>query len=210
MNANDHRPNGLQLGLVTDNGDPDGRGRVQVRLVATDLVVWCPVLTPSAGDGYGVACLPRLDELVVVGFLGPDQPVVLGALWAGAGQAPDDASPVEDNYLIRTPGGSRIRIDDSAPSVQIETPAGHRIAIDEGAGELVIERDGDRIRLSAGGIEVRSASQVQVDAGNVNVSASFVQVDCPMVRFSGVVSCDTLMSNSVVSASYSPGAGNIW
>ena len=37
-----------------------------------------------------------------------------------------------------------------------------------------------------------------------------VQVDAGMSSFSGVVRCDTLISNSVVSASYTPGAGNIW
>ena len=35
-------------------------------------------------------------------------------------------------------------------------------------------------------------------------------VDAGMSKFSGVVQCDTLISNSVISASYTPGAGNIW
>ena len=35
-------------------------------------------------------------------------------------------------------------------------------------------------------------------------------IDAAMSQFSGVVRCDTLISNSVVSASYTPGAGNVW
>jgi hypothetical protein len=35
-------------------------------------------------------------------------------------------------------------------------------------------------------------------------------VNAAAAKFSGVVQCDTLISNSVVSQSYSPGAGNIW
>jgi hypothetical protein len=31
-----------------------------------------------------------------------------------------------------------------------------------------------------------------------------------MVKVSGVVKCDTLITNSVVSASYTPGAGNLF
>jgi hypothetical protein len=31
-----------------------------------------------------------------------------------------------------------------------------------------------------------------------------------MSKFSGVVQCDTLVTNSVVASSYTPGAGNIW
>jgi hypothetical protein len=36
-----------------------------------------------------------------------------------------------------------------------------------------------------------------------------MQVDAGMARFSGVVQCDTLIANSVVSSSYTPGAGNL-
>ncbi len=37
-----------------------------------------------------------------------------------------------------------------------------------------------------------------------------VTVDAAISQFSGVVHCDTLITNSVVSPSYTPGAGNIW
>jgi hypothetical protein len=49
-----------------------------------------------------------------------------------------------------------------------------------------------------------------VNASQVNVSAGMVQVDAGMSRFSGVVQCETLITQSVVSAAYTPGAGNIW
>ena len=37
-----------------------------------------------------------------------------------------------------------------------------------------------------------------------------VKVDAGMSTFSGVVKADTVICNSIVSASYTPGAGNIW
>jgi hypothetical protein len=37
-----------------------------------------------------------------------------------------------------------------------------------------------------------------------------VTIDAGMTKASGVVECDTLIANSVVAASYTPGAGNIW
>jgi hypothetical protein len=49
-----------------------------------------------------------------------------------------------------------------------------------------------------------------VNAATVEVSAGMVTVNAGMSKFSGVVQCDTLISNSVVSASYTPGAGNVW
>ena len=37
-----------------------------------------------------------------------------------------------------------------------------------------------------------------------------VTVDAAFSKFSGVVQCDTLISNSVISVSYTPGLGNLW
>ena len=46
--------------------------------------------------------------------------------------------------------------------------------------------------------------------GTVDVSAGMVTVNAGMSKFSGVVQADTVITNSVISASYSPGVGNIW
>jgi hypothetical protein len=37
-----------------------------------------------------------------------------------------------------------------------------------------------------------------------------VTVDAALSLFSGVVQCDTLISNAVISTSYTPGIGNLW
>ena len=55
-----------------------------------------------------------------------------------------------------------------------------------------------------------SAAKVTVKASTAEISASMLTVNAGMSKFSGVVQADTVVSNSVVSASYSPGAGNIW
>jgi hypothetical protein len=49
---------------------------------------------------------------------------------------------------------------------------------------------------------------VTVSAGTAEVSAGLLTVDAGLTRFAGVVECATLITNSVVSASYTPGAGN--
>ncbi len=64
--------------------------------------------------------------------------------------------------------------------------------------------------LSPDGVAVRSSGQVSVDASTVTVNAASVTVNAGMSRFSGVVQADTVITNAVVSASYTPGAGNIW
>lgn len=210
MSPNSHAPGALQLGQVIDNEDPESRGRLQVRLVALDVEVWCETMTASAGEDYGMSLLPKRDELVVVGFLGPELPVVLGALWQGSNQQPEQARPVEDNYLIKTPGGSELRMDDSTPSVEIKTQAGYRVLIDEGSGEIKIERDSQTITMSSSAIEIRSSGQVTIDASTLSITAGTVNIDAGMTQASGVVQCSTLIAQLVNGTSYTPGAGNIW
>lgn len=201
----------LHLAAVTDTVDPDDRGRIKLRLHSTGLELWAPVVTLGAGPGYGVSCLPRRGEQVVVAFLSPEQPLVLGAVWSGSGSAPAEASPVEERYLVQTPAGIKVLLDDGqGPRVRIETPAGYHLTLDDQGAKVTVEKGGERIEMSAAGISITTSARVEVQAAQVSVSAGMVQVDAGMSRFSGVVQCDTLISNSVVSASYTPGAGNIW
>jgi uncharacterized protein involved in type VI secretion and phage assembly len=203
----------LHLGVVTDSADPDSRGRVKVRLHSLGLELWAPVVTLGAGAGYGVSCLPRVAEQVVVAFLSPEQPLVLGAVWSGASSAPSDASPVEERYVVRTPAGIQVMLEDGqqGAKVKIETPAGYHLTIDEGnGGKVTVEKASEKIEMSASGISITTSAKVKVDAPQVEVNASMVQVNAGMSKFSGVVQCDTLISNAVVSASYTPGAGNVW
>lgn len=203
---------GLQLGRVADNLDPDGRGRVKVRLLTLDLELWASVTTLSAGSGYGVAMLPRVDEIVVLGFLSPELPVVLGSLWSGASSLPSEANPEEDHYLVKSPAGTVLVFDDAdGPKIEISTPQGYKISITDGnGGEILIERGGQSVKLSSSEIAVQSSGTVSVQASQVKISAGMVQVDAGMSKFSGVVQADTVIANAVVGTSYTPGAGNIW
>ena len=201
----------LHLASVTDNADPSSRGRIKLRLATTGLETWAAVIVPSAASGYGVSLLPRIGEQVVVAFVSPDLPLVLGAVWAGASSQPTDAAPVNDRYLIQTPAGIKVLLDDQAPSLKLETPAGYHLTItDSGSGTVTVEKGSEKIEMSASGITLTTSGKVTVQASSVDVSASTVNVDASMSKFSGVVKCDTLISNAVVSSSYTPGAGNIW
>jgi uncharacterized protein involved in type VI secretion and phage assembly len=204
---------GLQLGRVTDNADPEGRARVRVRLLALPgLEVWAGVVAPSAGNGYGVSLVPRVDEVVVLAFVSPEMPLVLGSLWTGGGAAPPEADPQEDVYLLRTPRGVVLELDDGdGPRLEVRTPQGYSIVVTDGdGGEIRITRGGQSVTLGASEVSVVSSGPVNVQAAQVSISAGMVQVDAGISKFSGVVQADTVITNAVVSSSYTPGAGNIW
>ena len=202
----------LHLGRVTDNADPDGRGRVRVRLFALDLEVWASALAPSAGRGYGAALIPRIDEVVVLAFVTPEVPVVLGAIWSGSSALPSEADPEDDVYCLRTPAGVLVELDDGdGPSLTLTTPQGYSIKVTDGeGGEIAVTRGGQSVKLTASEISIQSSGTVSVQASQVKVSAGMVQVDAGMSKFSGVVQADTVIANAIVGTSYTPGAGNIW
>jgi hypothetical protein len=93
---------------------------------------------------------------------------------------------------------------------RLRTRGGLEIVLDDKAGEVTISGQGSRIRIDASGITIQCAAKLEIDATAVKVNASMLEVTAGLSKFSGVVQCDTLVTNSVVASSYTPGAGNIW
>jgi len=203
----------LHMAQVVDNADPESRGRIQVQLQATDVRVWASVVSSSAGDGYGTSFIPRIDEIVVLAFVAPDLPLVLGSIWSGQNSIPENADPHEDHYVVRTPAGTVMEFDDNdGPKLEIQTRQGHKLTISDGnGGEIEIMRGAQSMKMTAAAITIKSGGQINIESGGpVNVTAPIVSVSAAMSTFSGTVKADTVISNSVISASYTPGAGNIW
>jgi phage baseplate assembly protein gpV len=95
--------------------------------------------------------------------------------------------------------------------LHVRTPGGLEVHLDDATGRVTITNgQGSTIRLDTTGVVIEGAARVAVNASQVKISAGMVEVDAGMAKFSGVVQCDTLIANSVVAASYTPGAGNIW
>ena len=170
----------------------------------------CQCCVPSAGQDYGTSFLPRLDEIVVVSFISHDMPMVLGSVWQGAESQPEEATPAEEKYAVKTPSGTVFEFSDEEPKASLTTRSGYNITIDESSSEIRIERGTQTVTLSTSSIDIGSSGPVNINAATVNVSASMVQVDAGMSKFSGVVQCDTIIATSVVGTTYTPGAGNIW
>ena len=72
------------------------------------------------------------------------------------------------------------------------------------------DADGNEIWLEPGKVSIRAAGVLRISAAKVEIDAGEVDVNAVVAKFAGVVQCDTLVANSVVAASYAPGAGNIW
>ena len=214
---------GVFLAEVGDIRDPEDLARVQVRLHSAngldgqDLPVWARMLCAGAGSNRGSYWMPDVGDQVVVGFLQGDVrfPVVLGGLWHGNAAPPERMDSAGQNHLkvLRSRNGVKLTLDDQdgQEKLVLETPGGCKLTLKDGPGSCeLIDSNGNSIKLETAGITVTASAKVTVNASTVEVSAGMVTVNAGMSKFSGVVQCDTLISNSVVSASYTPGAGNIW
>ena len=213
--------NGVYPAIVIDNVDPENTGRLKVRLPQVlvsgerGYEVWARIATLMAGANRGTWFIPDVNDEVVVAFEQGDlsRPYVLGALWNGANPPPEKMEVDNSKKLLRSRNGVKITLDDQGgrESVIIETPGGQKLTLEDGPGAVVrTDSNGNSVELKTNGITVNAASKVTLNASTVEINAGLLSVSAAVSKFSGVVQCDALISNSVVSQSYTPGAGNIW
>ncbi len=209
--------------LVTDVNDPDGQGRVRIRLPwspdsnGAAYEAWARLATLMGGNNRGSWFIPDVNDEVLVAFESGDtrRPYVLGGLWNGQDTPPEsmDGAGLNNLKAIRSRNGVKITLDDSdgQETLILETPAGQTITLKDGPGSIEArDSNSNTVKMETAGITVTASAKVTINASLVAVSAGMVTVNAGMSRFSGVVQADTVISNSVISASYTPGAGNIW
>lgn len=224
-NATGERFYGVYPALVVQLRDPvpPQMSQVGIRLpwLSDDdgLELWARYAGPASGHASGAWFLPDIGDEVLVAFEGGDlrRPYVLGGLWNGRDVPPEtlEAGAAGQPRSITTRGGARILLEDGPEGgrISIETPWGHSVLLATGpdGGETrVRDAAGSELRLGGGEVTIQAPLRVTVAASTVELEAGMVDVRAGLTRFTGVVQCDTLITNSVVSSSYTPGAGNVW
>ena len=219
--SNDFRPDGdapryfgLYPAIVTNLVDQDGLGRIEVSfpwLGADGATVraWATLLSPYADQDQGFQVLPERDTQVVVGFEAGSlrRPYIVGSAWNGKESLPVSPEKANNKRIIKTRSGSILEFDDTGGAVKVtlSTKSGHQLILKDSPQEVSLEhQNGCKITMNAAG-------QVKINAtSTVDITASVVNVHAPMALFDGTIKCTTLITTSVVSSSYTPGAGNIW
>ncbi|GIK37853.1 MAG: hypothetical protein BroJett011_16860 [Chloroflexota bacterium] len=154
QNGNGHG-HGLTIGLVTNNRDPEGMGRVKLKfpwLSEQEESTWARISSPMAGDGRGFFYLPEINDEVLVAFEHGDihRPYVLGVLW-GKDKPPLSAEEAVggdkkvNKRILKSRSGHRIVLDDTAGQEKIE------IIDKSGNNSVVINTATNNITIQAGG-----------------------------------------------------------
>ncbi len=213
------------IAQVVSVDDPENLSRVQVRLVnfdgpdEQDGPLWARVAAPFAGAGRGAFLLPDVGDEVLVVFVNGDSrfPVVVGGMWSGNAEAPESlggAGDRVDRWTIVGKAGTRVAIIEENPGeavIKLTTPGGVRGELTDSAGGRVeFEVSGTTITADPNGVSITTGGKVTVQASQVEVTAGQVSVNAAMSTFSGIVKCDVMQATTVVAATYTPGAGNVW
>ena len=135
-----------QMATVLSNADPQGKGRVRVRMnwqTNGMQTGWVRVMTPDGGSSddvksnRGFVFIPEVGDQVLLGFRhgDPARPYVLGSLFngttgGGGGQGNNCKS-------LTTRSGSSLKLDDSAGSVTLHDKGGVSMNFDGGGNSTL-------------------------------------------------------------------------
>jgi uncharacterized protein involved in type VI secretion and phage assembly len=189
MNPLTTRISGVVVGIVTNNEDPDGLGRVKLKfpwLSQEDESHWARVASPMAGKDRGLYLLPEVEDEVLVAFEQGDVrfPNVIGSLWNGRDTPPEKNDDGKNNVrVLKSRSGHVVRLNDEEgkESIEIIDKSGkNSITISTADNSVTIKTEKDitlsapngAIKLDAGSIEMKSSQDTKIDAANFSAKSS--------------------------------------
>lgn len=179
------------VGIVTNNKDPKGWGRVKVKfptLTEEHASHWARVVALGAANSRGFDCLPEVNDEVLVGFEHGDihRPYIIGGVWNGKDAPPEK---VDDSIqggkvrlrTIKTRTGHTLQFVEedkggSKTGVRVETTKGHKIYLNDSEACIDIEtKGGHKIKMDDQGkaISLDSTGNLSIKAkGNIEIKAN--------------------------------------
>jgi uncharacterized protein involved in type VI secretion and phage assembly len=151
---------GKYRGIVVNNNDPTGRGRLEVLVPAVmrEQPVWALPCAPYAGANMGMYMIPEPKSGVWVEFEAgdPSYPIWVGCFW-GDDEAPKNergAEAAPPTKIVRSQKGLMVTLDDERQAITLS------------------DRDGSNlvtIEVQQGKVTVKGAQTVVVEAPQIEL-----------------------------------------
>ncbi|MEY9418068.1 uncharacterized protein involved in type VI secretion and phage assembly [Bradyrhizobium japonicum] len=170
---------GLAVGIVTDNKDPEGLARVRVRLpwqTSGHSSYWARIAMLMAGDGRGTYFLPEIGDEVLIGAENgdPSHLYVIGVVWNGKQKPPENNDDGKnDRRVIYSRSGHRLLFDDGAqPRVELLLADKKRLVLDQN-GVTLDDDKGNKlvIESSSGAITIASTASLKLKSQTISIEA---------------------------------------
>lgn len=151
---------GVVVGLVTNNKDPQGLGRVKVKYPGLDDLdesPWVRIASPMAGQNRGFYYLPEINDEVLIAFEQGSvrRPYLLGMLWNGP-----DKPPAANQAVVDGDGKVNKRI--------IRSRSGHEIVLDDTSGQeqiVISDQAGNTITMAKDAMTIKVKGNLEIEAG---------------------------------------------
>jgi len=179
--------NGVAIGIVTNNQDPDGMGRIKVHfpwLSDENESFWARISTLMAGNDRGSFFIPEVDDEVLVAFGYGDinEPYIIGSLWNGVDLPPETNSDGKNNIRkIKSRSGHEIIFNDNdeqqQENMEIHTKAGHKIVLDDSSGSekiLIMDKSESNyieIDSNQNSMKIESSMQLNIKSQDITIEA---------------------------------------
>jgi len=202
-------------GTVTDNQDPDKRGRLRLlvpSVLGNEETDWAlPCLPYGGGAGYGLFMVPANNAQVWVEFEEGDihRPIWTGVFWQQGSDVPTDASRSDPtNQLWQTPAGHILELDDKSGdehirlhhkggaeavidkdgSISLTDQQGAVVKLDANAGKVTItDANGNKLEMSSSGtvVEDGNGNKIEMASAGVTVTGQQIVVKGSQVMLGG-------------------------
>lgn len=188
----DLKYDGYTIGFVTENADPDGLGRIKIKipnLLDTDQgpVPWCLPTRKSPfgqGPGYGVYGSPKVGSPVRISFQGgdPQYPVYEADEYLKANANPKFKEP--DTWGYKDPAGNELFVNMTTGAWEFTHQSGLTLKYD-GDGNLVQHVPKDNTQTNGSNLSINTVGDTLIKTGGQ------ITLDAPAVVTTGNLTVGT-------------------
>lgn len=225
----DEKRYGKYRGFVSDNRDPERRGRLKLRVpsvLADQITDWALPCFPFGGQAdAGWFLAPEIDAQVWVEFEEGDlhRPIWTGAFWQSRDDVPaESALETPTTRLFKTPGGHLLQFDDKDGEEQIilkhtrdavlhidpngtvilKDSRDNRLTLDAENGALHVEEsNGNTMTLDGTGtvLEDANGNTIEMTGAGIKVSGQQIVLEGTRVALGGAGGEPVIKGQSFVS-----------
>lgn len=187
-------------GIVTNNLDFLGEGRVQVKIPSrASFEPWARITSVGASDSRGFVWIPQIDDEVLVAFSEDDlsSAYILGGLWSTLNRPP---LSLPTDFLIKkviktgltASLGHEIEFDDAKQSITVTTSTKQKVTLDPTKIEMTNLAGTVTITLDnkTQSVKIMAANKIEMQSLNFEITATKIDMTAAQVSITATGPCN--------------------